>query len=224
MSKVEQLRQDWRSIADEFPRVVLANSLGLEDMVLLDCAAQLGLPVRVLVLETGRLHDETLTLLAQASDRYAQLDWTVTQPDPEALSQFIEIHGIDGFYNSVDARKACCQARKVKPLNRELAQADAWVTGQRQAQSSTRATLAFREHDSAHQIAKFNPLAQWSLNEVWDYIHSHQVPYNPLHDQHYPSIGCQPCTRAIAAGEDIRAGRWWWEQPEGKECGLHPIR
>lgn len=152
------------------------------------------------------------------------LDWVVQRPDSSVLDQYIDQYGVDGFYDSVQARKACCNARKVQPLGQALSGAQAWVTGQRASQSLTRAALSQREFDSAHQLVKFNPLAEWSTQAVWEYIKSNNVPYNPLHDQHYPSIGCQPCTRAIAAGEDLRAGRWWWENPESKECGLHPIR
>lgn len=220
---MSDLEQTWEAITAEFDDVVLANSLGAEDMVLLDSAWRAGVRPRVLVLETGRLHDETLSLLSKAMEAYP-LDWVVQRPDSSVLDQYIDQYGVDGFYDSVQARKACCNARKVQPLGQALSGAQAWVTGQRASQSLTRAALSQREFDSAHQLVKFNPLAEWSTQAVWEYIKSNNVPYNPLHDQHYPSIGCQPCTRAIAAGEDLRAGRWWWENPESKECGLHPIR
>lgn len=224
MTRADQLIEDWQRITQNNGRVVLANSLGLEDMVLLDSAAKADIALSVLVLETGRLHNETLDLLALATQRYAQFDWIVQTPDPQAVQHYAQSYGMDGFRDSVEARKACCGVRKVAPLGRALSHFDAWVTGQRQQQSSTRAELAFQEVDKGHDMLKFNPLAEWTLAEIRAYIEHTNTPYNPLHDQHYPSIGCQPCTRAIAAGEDVRAGRWWWENPETKECGLHPIR
>jgi phosphoadenosine phosphosulfate reductase len=130
---------------------------------------------------------------------------------------------LNAFYDSVEMRKECCRIRKVEPLRRALAGKQAWLTGQRRSQSSTRAALDIQEFDEAHGLAKFNPLADWSEDDVWHYIRSNNVPYNLLHDKGYPSIGCEPCTRAIQPGEDVRAGRWWWENPESKECGLHVV-
>ena len=155
----------------------------------------------------------------------ASYDYEVVpfRPEPAAVEQYVAGHGLNAFYDSVELRKECCRIRKVEPLNRALAGNKAWITGQRRAQSATRTELAVQEDDAAHGMTKFNPLADWSEEAVWDYIHSHQVPYNPLHDKGFPSIGCEPCTRAIEPGEDVRAGRWWWENPDSKECGLHVV-
>jgi phosphoadenosine phosphosulfate reductase len=145
-------------------------------------------------------------------------------PQPEAVQQYATGHGVNAFYESVELRKACCHARKVEPLGRALKGKTAWITGLRREQAVTRHDLPEREFDVAHGIEKFNPLAAWSEEEVWAYLHAYGVPYNELHERGYPSIGCAPCTRALTAGEDIRAGRWWWEDPQSKECGLHPAR
>jgi phosphoadenosine phosphosulfate reductase len=142
-------------------------------------------------------------------------------PRHEAIEAYVRTNGINAFYDSVELRKACCAMRKVEPLMRALAGKKAWITGMRAQQSTTRAELPVREFDASHGIEKFNPLTAWTEREVWAYVHAHEIPYNALHEQFYPSIGCQPCTRAISPGEDIRAGRWWWENPESKECGLH---
>jgi phosphoadenosine phosphosulfate reductase len=139
------------------------------------------------------------------------------------VAAYVQQNGLNAFYDSVEMRKECCRIRKVEPLNRALAGNKAWVTGQRRSQSTTRAALDVQEDDAAHGMTKFNPLADWSEDDVWHYIRSNSVPYNPLHDKGYPSIGCEPCTRAIQPGEDVRAGRWWWENPESKECGLHVV-
>ncbi|WP_420550825.1 phosphoadenylyl-sulfate reductase [Litorivicinus lipolyticus] len=210
------------AIADEVPGAVIANSLGMEDMLLVHAAAEAGLTLGVLVLETGRLHEQTLALLDTAMARYAGLNWDVRSPDSQALARIIQTDGVNGFRRSVAARQACCQARKVIPLNQALAGYPGWITGQRRAQSLTREALGLRETDG-HGRLKFNPLANWSLKQVRASIDALDIPINPLHDQHFPSIGCAPCTRAISAGEDVRAGRWWWEQPDSKECGLHPL-
>jgi phosphoadenosine phosphosulfate reductase len=142
-------------------------------------------------------------------------------PDASTVEAYVRDQGINGFYRSVEQRKACCAIRKVEPLKRALAGRGAWITGLRAAQSTTRTALGLREQDATFGLVKFNPLAEWSEAEVWAYLRIHNVPYNALHDQFYPSIGCAPCTRAVAVGEDIRAGRWWWEDPALKECGLH---
>ena len=142
-------------------------------------------------------------------------------PQHEALETYTRTHGINGFYDSVELRRACCEVRKVEPLRRALAGRKAWITGLRSAQSPTRSALPEQEYDTTHGLEKFNPLADWSEREVWAYIRLHDVPYNALHDRFYPSIGCAPCTRAITPGEDVRSGRWWWENADTKECGLH---
>ncbi|MCX7628293.1 MAG: phosphoadenylyl-sulfate reductase [Methylophilaceae bacterium] len=209
-------------IQDEFSPATLASSLGAEDMVLTDLIARHAPGISVFSLDTGRLNPETYDLLAKVQATYGKtLTIRVFYPQPDTLQAFVEANGINAFYHSVELRKACCAIRKVEPLKRALAGHHAWITGMRRSQSITRADLPLEEWDAEHGLRKFNPLADWSEKEVWDYIRSHGVPYNALHDQHYPSIGCAPCTRAIAVGEDIRAGRWWWEDATTKECGLH---
>ena len=215
-------RATLEKIASEYSPAVFASSLAAEDMVLTDMILRQQLPISIFTLETGRLHPETLAMIDRIKATYGY-DVTPYRPQPEAVNQYVESHGLNGFYDSVEARKECCRIRKIEPLNRALAGTRSWVTGQRRAQSVTRAALDVQEDDPAHQMVKFNPLADWSEEDVWQYLRDHQVPYNPLHDQGYPSIGCAPCTRAIEPGEDVRAGRWWWENPDSKECGLHVV-
>nr|WP_314627715.1 phosphoadenylyl-sulfate reductase [uncultured Noviherbaspirillum sp.] len=209
-------------IASDFTPAVFASSLAAEDMVLTDLILRAKLPIRIFTLETGRLHQETLGMLDRIHATYGY-NVEAYRPDPAAVDAYVQQNGLNAFYDSVDMRKECCRIRKVDPLNRALAGQRAWITGQRRAQSATRTELAVQEDDAAHGMAKFNPLADWSEEDVWHYIRSNNVPYNPLHDRGYPSIGCEPCTRAIQPGEDVRAGRWWWENPESKECGLHVV-
>lgn len=209
-------------VAAEFAPAVFASSLAAEDMVLTDLILRSGLPIGIFTLETGRLHKETLDMVARIKQTYAY-DVALYQPQPEAVDAYVKSHGLNAFYDSVELRKECCRIRKVEPLGRALAGKKAWITGQRRAQATTRAELHVQEDDDAHGMVKFNPLADWSEDDVWRYIRDNDVPYNPLHDKGYPSIGCEPCTRAIQPGEDIRAGRWWWENPESKECGLHVV-
>lgn len=209
-------------IASDFSPVVFASSLALEDMVLTDLIAWGQLPIRIFSLETGRLHTETLNMIERVKETYG-ISIALYRPDQKAVDEYVQQHGLNAFYDSVDMRKECCRIRKVEPLKLALQGNKAWITGQRRSQSSTRTDLQVQEDDVAHNMVKFNPLADWSEADVWHYIKSHHVPYNPLHDQGYPSIGCEPCTRAIQPGEDIRAGRWWWENPESKECGLHVV-
>ncbi len=209
-------------IAGDFSPAVFASSLAAEDMVLTDLILRGGLPIAIFTLETGRLHQETLSVLDRIKETYGT-EVTLYKPEPAAVDAYVRQNGLNAFYDSVDLRKECCRIRKVEPLNRALAGNKAWVTGQRRAQSTTRAALDVQENDEAHGMAKFNPLAHWSEEDVWHYIRTNNVPYNPLHDKGYPSIGCEPCTRAIQPGEDVRAGRWWWENPESKECGLHIV-
>jgi phosphoadenosine phosphosulfate reductase len=209
-------------VARDFAPAVFASSLAAEDMVLTDMILKGGLPIGIFSLETGRLHPETLAVLDAVKATYGH-EIALYRPQPEAVDAYVAQNGLNAFYDSVEMRKECCRVRKVEPLGRALAGKKAWITGQRRAQSSTRAELAVQEDDSAHGMAKFNPLADWSEADVWDYIRANKVPYNALHDRGYPSIGCEPCTRAIQPGEDVRAGRWWWENPESKECGLHLV-
>ena len=209
-----------RQAVTEFAPVALANSLSAEDMVLTDLICQAGLDIENFSLDTGRLPPETYDLMARLRTHY-DLPLIVYYPRHEALENYVHHHGINAFYDSVELRRACCQARKVEPLQRALTGKRAWITGMRAQQSATREGLPVQTFDTNHGLEKFNPLADWSEREVWAYIRQHDVPYNALHDRHYASIGCAPCTRAITVGEDVRAGRWWWESPETKECGLH---
>jgi phosphoadenosine phosphosulfate reductase len=209
-------------IARDFSPAVFASSLAAEDMVLTDMILKAGLPISIFSLETGRLHKETLEVLDKVKAHYGY-EIALYRPQPELVEEYVTKNGLNAFYDSVDMRKECCRVRKVEPLGRALAGKQAWITGQRRAQSTTRAELAVQEDDTAHGMAKFNPLADWSEQDVWEYIRTNGVPYNALHERGYPSIGCEPCTRAIQPGEDVRAGRWWWENPESKECGLHLV-
>jgi phosphoadenosine phosphosulfate reductase len=219
---VAATRATLERIAADFTPAVFASSLAAEDMVLTDLILRAKLPIGIFTLETGRLHAETLGMLDRIREVYGY-EVEAYRPDTAAVDAYVQQNGLNAFYDSVDMRKECCRIRKVDPLNRALAGNKAWVTGQRRAQSATRAELHVQEEDVAHGMVKFNPLADWSEEDVWHYIRSNNVPYNPLHDRGYPSIGCEPCTRAIAPGEDVRAGRWWWENPESKECGLHVV-
>lgn len=214
------LEERLRDIAARFSRVKLASSLAVEDMVITDAVVRLGLPFEVFTLDTGLLNAETLALPAAAKKRW-QLDIAVYAPDAAEADAFVREHGKTAFYDSVALRRECCRIRKIKPLNRALADADAWLTGQRREQSATRTELVFEETDTARGIAKFNPIADWHETDVWAYVELHDLPVNALYGQGYPSIGCEPCTRPVKAGEDIRAGRWWWESSDSKECGLH---
>lgn len=219
---IDATEQTLTRIAADFSPAVFASSLAAEDMVLTDMILKAKLPIGIFSLETGRLHQETLAVLDKVKTRYDH-DITLYHPQPDAVAAYVEQNGLNAFYNSVEMRRECCRIRKVEPLGRALAGNKAWVTGQRRAQSTTRAELHVQEDDAAHAMTKFNPLADWSEEDVWAYIRANDVPYNALHDQGYPSIGCEPCTRAVQPGEDVRAGRWWWENPDSKECGLHMV-
>ena len=199
--------------------IVQASSLGAEDMVLTDLIARHGLPIRVATLDTGALHAETLALLPRIEARYG-IVVDVYRPRAEAVIEFVQCHGERAMYESIELRKSCCGVRKLEPLSRMLHGQTAWLTGLRREQSGERAEVPFSERDGQGRV-KFNPLADWTWGDVWHHIATQDAPYNPLHDQFFPSIGCAPCTRAIALGEDFRAGRWWWEQEGAKECGLH---
>jgi phosphoadenosine phosphosulfate reductase len=200
-------------------RIVQATSLGVEGMVITDLIARHQLPVVVATLDTGALHAETLALIPRIEARYG-IKVERYAPRTEATVQFVRDHGAFAMRQSVDLRKACCALRKLEPMQRLLAGHEAWITGLRREQSEHRAEVPLRETD-ADGRSKYYPLADWTLHDVWHYVEVHDLPYNPLHDQDFPSIGCQPCTRAVAPGEDFRAGRWWWEQGDAKECGLH---
>jgi len=208
----------------DFPPVVFANSLGAEDMVLTDLIARNFMTKRpdisMFSLDTGRLPQETYDLIQAVRMHYA-VPLQVYFPDSALVEEYVAQHGINGFYDSVENRKGCCFARKVEPLRRALTGKGAWITGMRRDQAVTRGTLEISSFDVDNGLQKFNPLLDWSNKDVWAYIRQHDVPYNKLHDQFYPSLGCAPCTRSVTPGEDVRAGRWWWENPEDKECGLH---
>ena len=221
-SLIDATEQTLTRIAADFSPAVFASSLAAEDMVLTDMILKAKLPIGIFSLETGRLHQETLAVLDKVKAHYGH-DIVLYRPQPEAVAAYVEQNGLNAFYNSVEMRRECCRIRKVEPLGRALAGNKAWVTGQRRAQSTTRAELHVQEEDAAHAMTKFNPLADWSEEDVWAYIRANDVPYNALHDQGYPSIGCEPCTRAVQPGEDVRAGRWWWENPDSKDCGLHMV-
>ena len=219
---IEATRRTLARIAADFSPAVFASSLAAEDMVLTDLILRNRLPIAIFSLDTGRLHGETLAVLDKVRAAYGY-DIALYRPQAAAVAEYAEQNGADAFYNSVDMRRECCRIRKVEPLGRALAGKRAWITGQRPAQSATRTSLAIEEDDPAHGMSKFNPLADWSEQDVWNYIRANGVPYNALHDRGFPSIGCAPCTRAVQPGEDLRAGRWWWENPESKECGLHVV-
>ncbi|HCP65306.1 MAG TPA: phosphoadenylyl-sulfate reductase [Hyphomonadaceae bacterium] len=201
-------------------RVALASSLSAEDMVLTDVIARLGLNIEVFTLQTGRLHRDTVAMIERAEIHYGL---TIHQFEPEAtaLADFVSAFGLNGFYESLEARKTCCGVRKIEPLGRALSGFDAWITGQRREQALTRDQLAEREQDTAHDLVKHNPLAAWNWADILAYAEQFQVTLNPLHARGYVSIGCDPCTRAIRPGEHARDGRWWWENADTKECGLH---
>lgn len=215
------LNERLRLLAAHVPgRLAFSTSLGLEDQVLLAAIASSGVNVDVFTLDTGRHFPQTLDTIEASELRYG-LQIRIVVPEASDVEALVERDGINGFRLSVEARKACCGVRKVAPLRRGLSAAAGWITGLRRAQSAGRMQVPFAEFDPGFQIVKANPIADWSLDRVQAYIDSNDVPINPLHAQGFPSIGCQPCTRAIRPGEDIRAGRWWWEDEDGKECGLH---
>ena len=208
-----------QAVAEHPGHVVQATSLGAEDMVLTDLIARHALPIAIGTLETGMLHAQTSALIPRIEERYG-LKVEVYRPVNEVAIQFVKKNGDKAMYESIELRKGCCGIRKMEPLSRMLAERSAWVTGLRREQSNSRGEVPFSEIDDKGR-AKFSPLADWTWNDVWQYLSAHDVPYNPLHDEFYPSIGCAPCTRAIAVGEDFRSGRWWWEDEKAKECGLH---
>ena len=208
--------------AAQFQPLKQASSLGVEDVLISHMIERLALAIPVFVLETGALHGETLQLLARIQKR-AAVPIQVYRPDAEAVDAFVHSNGSQAMYQSMELRKACCGIRKMEPLARALAGQRAWVTGLRQEQSGSRAEVPLidRSEEAQGGRIKVNPLALWTWGDVWHYIALHSLDYNPLHDAFVPSIGCEPCTRAISDGEDFRAGRWWWESESAKECGLH---
>lgn len=202
-------------------KIALASSFGAEDVVLIDMLVKINSSARIFTLDTGRLHQETYDVMDKIREKY-KINIEVYFPDTESVQKMVNEFGFNLFYKSIELRQLCCKVRKIEPLNRALRNLDVWICGLRREQSVTRKDIKKIEIDQVHNsILKINPLTDWTEKQVWDYIKENNVPYNKLHEQNYPSIGCAPCTRAIKSGKDIRAGRWWWESPEKKECGLH---
>jgi phosphoadenosine phosphosulfate reductase len=221
-AKLAETRALLQRAATEFSPATQASSLGAEDVVITHLINALELDIPVFVLETGMLHAQTLALL-ERTQANSRAPVNVYRPKDEAVIQFVAREGNEPMYRSIELRKACCHIRKVEPLERALAGQRAWITGLRREQSNARADVPLIDtsDEASTGRAKFNPLANWTWGDVWHYIKLHNVDYNPLHDEFFPSIGCAPCTRAISLGEDFRAGRWWWEDEAAKECGLH---
>lgn len=201
-------------------KIGFSTSLGAEDQAITQMIAGIDPDVYIFTLDTGRMFPETYDLLEITRQRY-KVHIKVFFPDQLSVEEMVNRKGINLFYESIENRKLCCHIRKIEPLKRALENVDVWISGLRREQSVTREDLALVEWDNLNHKIKLNPLINWTSEYLWDYIKQNNIPYNPLHDQGFPSIGCQPCTRAIEKGEDIRAGRWWWEHPELKECGLH---
>lgn len=220
--KVEATRTLLAHAVHEFGEVAYSNSLGAEAMVLTDIIWSSHLPIEIFSIDTGRLHAETRELLERIQRRYGR-SITVFHPDPARIAAYVRQHGLNGFYDGLEQRLSCCEIRKVEPFRRAIAGRKAWVTGVRRQQSKTRAQGQPIEWDLTYGLYKVSPLLEWTQDDVWAYIRAYQLPYNALHDRNYPSIGCEPCTRAIRPGEDSRAGRWWWESSDSRECGLQPL-
>jgi len=202
------------------PKIALASSLGAEDQVLTEMIVKINPETTIFTLDTGRLFPETYDLIDRTSRKYKK-NLQIYFPEHVKVQEMVNEKGINLFFESVENRKACCFLRKIEPLQRAFSGLEAWICGLRADQSITRKDIDVVEWDENNQLVKINPLAFWSEEQLWEYINTHKIPYNTLHDKGYPSIGCQPCTRAIEKGEDVRAGRWWWENPDTKECGLH---
>ena len=201
-------------------RLALSSSLSIEDQTLTDMMLRIDPQANIFTLDTGRLFPETYELIDRTNEHY-KVKLKVYCPQTEALQQFVATEGINPFYESIEKRHACCEVRKLEPLRRAFRDLDVWVCGLRSAQSVTRSDMRLIEWDERHGLLKINPLIHWTEQQVWDYIKENRVPYNRLHDKGFPSIGCEPCTRAVRRIDDVRAGRWWWESPDHRECGLH---
>jgi len=201
-------------------KIALSSSLGPEDQVLTDMMLKINKNARIFTLDTGRLFPETYSLLDKTNIHYG-IKIRVYFPDFRRVEEMVSADGINLFYESIEKRKLCCRLRKLEPLSRAFTGLDAWICGLRREQSVTRHDMQLVEWDETNHLIKINPLIDWTEKQVWDYIHEHHVPYNSLHNDGFPSIGCQPCTRAVNVGDDARSGRWWWEAPEHRECGLH---
>jgi phosphoadenosine phosphosulfate reductase len=207
-------------IENHKPKLGFSTSLGAEDQVITQMISAIDPGLYMFTLDTGRMFPESYDLLDLTQQRY-KVKISVFFPDSATVQEMVNTKGINLFYESIENRKLCCHIRKIEPLRRALKDIDFWISGLRREQSVTREDLSLVEWDDLNKKIKINPLIDWKSDDMWDYIHQHNIPYNPLHDKGFPSIGCQPCTRAIETGEDIRAGRWWWENPDMKECGLH---
>ena len=220
--KLAATQAQLKAAAKDLQPLKQASSLGAEDVVVTHLINSLQLDIPVFVLETGALHSDTLALLERLQ-AHSRAPVQVYKPQHEAVMAFVKHPGQQAIFDSIEIRKACCGVRKLEPLGRALQGQKAWITGLRREQSQARAEVSSQEADVTNGVAitKLNPLVEWTWGDVWHYIATHQVDYNPLHDQFFPSIGCAPCTRAISLGEDFRAGRWWWEDENAKECGLH---
>lgn len=230
LEKVKQLNEQYTHLTaseileyflKEFKgKIALSSSFGAEDQVLTHMILNIDKTAKIFTLDTGRLPYETYSVMDNTNLKYG-IKVDVYFPDAKEVEELYKTQGINGFYESIENRKRCCFVRKIQPLQRALKGLEVWITGLRSAQSVTREQMQLVEYDEANGVIKLNPLLAWSEQDVWDFIKENKVPYNKLHDQGYPSIGCAPCTRAVKEGEDIRSGRWWWENPEHKECGLH---
>ena len=220
-SKAAQVRDLLAAAARKYGRLVYANSLGAEAMVLTDIICSSVPQIDIVSIDTGRLPEETLALLERLERRYHR-QIKLYYPDAQAVQAYVRDHGVNGFYNSLGERISCCQIRKLEPFLRAVAGYGAWVTGVRREQSERRAEAQPIARDEQSGMQKISPLLDWNEAQIWAYIRGRQLYYSPLHDRGYPSVGCAPCTRAIEPGQDHRAGRWWWENPDSRECGLHP--
>lgn len=207
-------------ISEYGDKVALASSLGLEDQVLTDMIYKLNPSARIFTLDTGRLFPETYSLIDKTNNHYG-IKMEIYFPDYTQIEKMVAEDGVNLFYDSIEKRKRCCNIRKIEPLKRAFSTLDVWICGLRREQSITRHDMKVIEWDENNNLIKINPLINWSESELWEYIRNNKVPYNKLHDNSFPSIGCQPCTRSVKEGDDIRSGRWWWESPDHKECGLH---
>jgi len=219
--KVDATRALLARAVEDFGDIVYSNSLGAEAVVLTDIIWSSGLPIEIFSVDTGRLHEETYALLERLQRRYGKRI-QLFYPEAARLEGYVRQNGVNGFYNGLAERQSCCGIRKVEPFRRAIAGRKAWITGVRREQSATRAQGLPIEWDTANSLYRVSPMLEWTHEDVWAYIRAHQLPYNPLHDRHFPSIGCAPCTRAVEPGQDSRAGRWWWENQDSRECGLLP--
>lgn len=212
-----------KRLAEQFgDKIALATSFGAEDQVLTDVLCNTIKKPMIFTLDTGRLPEETYEVMEETRKKYG-IEIDILFPEHKKVEEMVNKYGPNLFYESIEARKLCCRIRKIQPLKKKLSELQAWICGLRAEQSVTRIELKKIQWDNTFGLIKVCPLADWSTERVWDYIRKHDVPYNKLHDKDFPSVGCEPCTRVVKPGEDIRAGRWWWEEPEHKECGLHLV-